>query len=86
MCTENMETKTIALDLEAYEALRRHKREGESFSDVVRRLAGARRPLADLAGLWKDMPSADFRKFQDFRRAGRETEARRLERLAKRRG
>ena len=80
-----METKTIALDLEAYEVLRRHKREGESFSDVVKRLAGARRPLADLAGLWKDMSPTEFRRFEESRRAGRELETKRLERFAKRR-
>ncbi|MFB6309119.1 MAG: antitoxin VapB family protein [Haloarculaceae archaeon] len=30
--------KTIALDEDAYEKLEQHKREGESFSDAVRRL------------------------------------------------
>jgi len=76
-----MGNKTIALDVEAYEVLRRHRRRGESFSDVVKRLAGIRRPLADLAGLWKDMSPADFRRFEESRRAGRELEARRLEHI-----
>lgn len=44
-----MGSKTISLSNEAYERLKSRKREGESFSDVVNRLAGER-PLLDIVG------------------------------------
>ena len=42
-------TKVVQLADDAYEALARHKRPGDSFSDVVRR-AFPRRALMDLVG------------------------------------
>jgi len=48
--------KTITISLEAYEALRRLKRPGESFSDVVLRLARGQPELSELAGAWGDVP------------------------------
>ena len=45
-----MTSKTIALDPEAYDLLRRQKVEGESFSDVVRRLSRKRRSFLDFVG------------------------------------
>ncbi|MEM4780461.1 MAG: antitoxin VapB family protein [Halalkalicoccus sp.] len=41
--------KTVALSETAYERLKARKREGESFSDVVERLAGER-SLLEIAG------------------------------------
>jgi len=47
-------TKVISLSDEAYRALKKLKREGESFSDVVLRLIRGleTRPLTDFSGRW----------------------------------
>ena len=45
-----MPSKTISVADDAYELLRKSKRPGESFSDVIRRLSG-RRSLLDLVGI-----------------------------------
>jgi predicted CopG family antitoxin len=45
--------KTISLDEEAYKSLLEEKHEDESFSDVVKRLAGERSWLA-VVGIWED--------------------------------
>ena len=43
-----MAVKTITVDLEAYEALRRHKRRGQSFSQVIKEHFNAPRTGRDL--------------------------------------
>lgn len=48
-----MGTRTISLDDEAYERLKAHKGDGESFSDVVKRLAGER-SWREVAGILTD--------------------------------
>ncbi len=75
-----MASKTVALDPEAYELLKRHKRAGESFSDAVKRLARPPRSIASFGGMWSDMSEkkrkeldrtySDLRK-ADHRRAGK---------------
>lgn len=75
----HMGTKTIRLDEEAYDRLESRKREGESFSDVVKRLAGER-SLKEVAGIWADDVD-DVRAAIEEQRAEREDE---LDRIAER--
>lgn len=62
-----MGTKTIRLDDEAYERLASRKREGESFSDVVKRIAGER-SLLELAGVLSDDDAEVMRETIEARR------------------
>ena len=43
-----MAVKTITIDLDAYEALRRHKRSGQSFSQVIKEHFNAPKTGRDL--------------------------------------
>lgn len=53
-------SKTIALSESAYRKLKARKREDESFSDVVDRMAGER-SLLELAGTVSQEDSEEFR-------------------------
>jgi len=48
-------TKVISLSEKAYSTLRKRKRQSESFSDVVLRIAGERerKSILDFAGAWQ---------------------------------
>ena len=72
-----MATKTISLDEEAYERLKAHKREGESFSEVVKRIAGER-SWKEVAGILSDEEAEELDQVIE---EGRERSRDRRERL-----
>jgi hypothetical protein len=51
-----MTVKTVTLTEDAYNALAALKNEGESFSQLVTRLAGSRTLLSAFAGAWLSAP------------------------------
>jgi predicted CopG family antitoxin len=63
-------SKSIRLSEDAYERLAAHKREDETFSDVVLRLAGER-SLLELAGILSDDEADAMRAAVEERRARR---------------
>jgi len=65
-----MGTKTISLADDAYEKLKARKREGESFSDVVRRLAGGV-TLAEYHGILDEETADDLERVIEERRESR---------------
>ena len=54
-----MAVKTITIDLEAYERLRRHKRNGQSFSQVIKEHFGARPTGRDLLAALESVRLSD---------------------------
>ncbi|WEL16470.1 RHH/copG family antitoxin [Halorhabdus sp. SVX81] len=66
-------SKSIRLSEEAYERLAAHKREEETFSEVVLRLAGER-SLLDLAGILSDDEADTLRDAVAERRERRSDE------------
>jgi predicted CopG family antitoxin len=63
-------SKSIRLSEDAYERLAAHKREDETFSDVVLRLAGER-SLLEIAGILSDDEADAMRAAVEERRARR---------------
>jgi predicted CopG family antitoxin len=65
-----MPVETVTLSEDAYAALAALKRKGESFSDVVLRLARGSRSLLEFAGDWKDYPEEKMAAYLSFVKAG----------------
>ena len=76
-----MASKTVALDSEAYELLKRHKRSKESFSDTVKRLAHPQRPISSFAGMWNDMSPNERKELRRTSSDLREADRRRAEKI-----
>lgn len=76
-----MASKTVALDSEAYDLLRRHRRSGETFSEAVKRLAGRRKSILAYAGMWSQIPEEEFERIRSSLAKGRKRDRERFERL-----
>lgn len=76
-----MSAKTIAVDQEAYELLSKAKRQGETFSDVVKRAMAPRSPISNFAGAWKSMSEREWAEVRDSIAKGRRLDASRRKRL-----
>jgi len=78
-----MATKTVALDEEAYELLKRQKKGEESFSDAVKRLARPRRPITSFAGIWSDMSEPERKSIDQVYASQRKADRRREDKIRK---
>jgi predicted CopG family antitoxin len=78
-----MVVKTVTLTKEAYDSLSALKNEGESFSEVVRRLTGSQVMLSSFAGVWAGAPKAEIRKIRGFLKASDRLSRQKLGRLAR---
>ena len=76
-----MATKTVALDGEAYDLLKRQKHADESFSDAVKRLARPRRPISDFGGMWSDLSEKERKSLDQTYADLREADRRRSEKI-----
>ena len=73
-----MPTKTVSLDEEAYEQLKARKQAGESFSEVVKRLAGER-SWSEVAGILSETEADELEAAIE---AGRAASRQRSDRIA----
>ena len=71
-----MSSRNVALRKDVYDALRRERRAGESFTHVVLRLMSQRGPLEDLVGAWGSAaPPGEHRAWVQLRYGASEDRA-----------
>lgn len=73
-----MSVRTVTLSRDAYDTLAALKRDGESFSELVRRLAGSHTLLSAFAGAWSAAPKSELRAVRAFLRASDRASRRKL--------
>jgi predicted CopG family antitoxin len=81
-----MASRTVALDEEAYDLLKRSKKDAESFSDAVKRLARPRRPISSFGGMWGDMSGKEQSALERLYADLQEADRRRAGRIRRMRG
>lgn len=81
-----MSVKTVTLSEDAYDALAALKNEGESFSEVVRRLTGSQILLSSFAGAWAGAPPGRIREVREFLRESDRLSEAKIRGLAQTRG
>ena len=60
-----MATKTLTIMKDAYEILKMHKMEGESFTDVIKREFTKKRNIMDFAGAWSHLSKRRFEEIEN---------------------
>ena len=79
----SMAVKTITVTEDAYRALAALKREGESFSDVIRRITQSSRSLLEFAGDWKDIPKSVLREYEEWLRQSDDLSKQKLRKIVR---
>jgi predicted CopG family antitoxin len=81
-----MSVKTVTLSEDAYLALAARKRDGESFSEVVRRLTSTERSLQEFVGAWEGVPPDTLARFEAWMDHSDRSSQSEMLRLGRRRG